>query len=40
MGERARERVLRFDWDHAATALERVLRAAAAPRETADADAL
>jgi phosphatidylinositol alpha-1,6-mannosyltransferase len=28
LGQRARERVLRFDWDHGVTALERVLRAA------------
>jgi glycosyltransferase involved in cell wall biosynthesis len=28
LGLRARERVLRFDWDHGVTALERVLRAA------------
>jgi len=28
-GERARERVLRFDWSHSVAALERVLRAAA-----------
>jgi glycosyltransferase involved in cell wall biosynthesis len=27
-GERARERVLRFDWEHAVAALERVLHAA------------
>jgi phosphatidylinositol alpha-1,6-mannosyltransferase len=34
LGERARERVLRFDWSHAVAALERVLRAAArAPRQ-------
>jgi len=33
-GERARERVLRFDWSHAVEALERVLRAAArVPRQ-------
>ncbi len=31
-GERARERVLRFDWSHAVDALERVLRAAARAR--------
>jgi phosphatidylinositol alpha-1,6-mannosyltransferase len=30
LGERARERVLRFDWEHAVTALERVLAAAVA----------
>ena len=30
LGERARERVLRFDWEHAVAALEGVLRAAAA----------
>ncbi|HEY8156576.1 MAG TPA: glycosyltransferase family 4 protein [Myxococcota bacterium] len=29
LGERARERVLRFDWEHAVAALERALRAAA-----------
>ena len=28
-GESARERVLRFDWEHGVAALERVLRAAA-----------
>ncbi len=31
-GERARERVLRFDWSHGVAALERVLRAAAGSR--------
>jgi phosphatidylinositol alpha-1,6-mannosyltransferase len=37
-GESARQRVLRFDWEHGVTALERVLSAAAGPPRGSDHD--